>query len=201
MLKIITLKIKFCKMKKLTYVFLFLVFCSMNIYAQNEDEMKKWMAYMTPGKEHEMLAKMVGNWNVATTMWMAPGAPPEKSDGTMVCEMIYGGRYQQAKFNGTAMGMPFEGTSLTAFDNGKKVFINIWMDNMGTGVMYCEGKYDEKTKNIVFEGTMFDPLKGKDIKFKEIMIQKDDNNYVMEMYANDDAGKEFKTLEIIYNRK
>ena len=46
--------------------------------------MKNWQAYMTPGKEHEMLAKSNGKWSSDVTWWQAPGAPPQKSKGTMI---------------------------------------------------------------------------------------------------------------------
>ena len=42
---------------------------------------KNMMEYMTPGDIHTMLAKSNGTWNVETSMYMAPGAPPETSKG------------------------------------------------------------------------------------------------------------------------
>ncbi|HEX6334932.1 MAG TPA: DUF1579 family protein, partial [Flavisolibacter sp.] len=51
--------------------------------------MKNWQAYMTPGKEHKLMASWDGTWEGETTMWMTPGAPPSKSTGTATHRTIY----------------------------------------------------------------------------------------------------------------
>src|SRR5687767_1929741 len=118
---------------------------------------KNWMNYMTPGKEHELLASANGTWTGEVTMWMEPGKEPMKSTMTATSKMILGNRYQQTVNKGNMMGMPFEGISTTGFDNSKKVFFSTFMDNMGTGLMTGEGKWDEATKSITFKGKMVDP--------------------------------------------
>ncbi|MEJ5960800.1 DUF1579 domain-containing protein [Pedobacter immunditicola] len=170
------------------------------VEAQDEAMMKAWEKYMTPGDVHSMIAKSDGIWNADISMWMKPGAPPEKS--TTVCEnkMILGGRYQQSLHKGTVMGKPFEGMSLLAYDNAKKTFISSWIDNMGTGLMYMEGTWDEATKTINFKGTSVDPATGKDMEIREVFKLVDDNNQIMEMYCTMD-GKEMKTMEIKFSRQ
>jgi hypothetical protein len=168
--------------------------------AQSQDDMKAMMAYMTPGEVHQMMAKSVGNWNGALTMWMQPGAPPMNMTAECKNEMILGGRYLQSRNTGSFNGMPFEGIGTTAYDNAKKIFINTWIDNMGTGVMYLEGTWDDPSKSIVFKGKMVDPASGKDIQVKQIVKFIDDDTQLMEMYATQN-GKEFKTMEIKFTRK
>jgi Protein of unknown function (DUF1579) len=51
--------------------------------------------------------------------------------------MILGGRYQQSTTKGSFNNMPFEGISLLGYDNAKKVFMNSWVDNMGTVFCKC----------------------------------------------------------------
>src|SRR5215204_428147 len=84
--------------------------------------MKNWMAYATPGEPHKMLAKSNGTWNGEVTMWMAPDSPAVTSKATMVNKMIMDGRYQVSEAKGNMMGMPFNGMSITGYDNHKKVF-------------------------------------------------------------------------------
>lgn len=163
--------------------------------------MKNWQAYMTPGKEHEMLAKSDGKWSSEVTWWESPGAPAQKSTGTMVNKMVLGGRYQVSNHTGNMMGMPFEGMSTTAFDNAKKVFISTWIDNMGTGLMTAEGPWDEATKSITMKGKAVDPITGKEMDIKEIFKIIDDNTQTMEMYDPAPDGTEYKTMEITYKRK
>src|ERR1041384_6297943 len=126
--------------------------------AMTQEQMKAWMEYSTPGPMQQLLAKYNGEWTEEVTMWMDPAAAPTKSIASCSTQMIMGDRYQESKSRGDFNGMPFEGTSIVGYDNGKKVFVSTWIDNMGTGIMYMEGKYDEKTKTVNFTGNMYDPM-------------------------------------------
>lgn len=191
-------------MKKFLITSLFLTFLWGNSYAQNEgmnsdEQMKIWMDYMTPGSMHEMMAKHVGEWKMVSKMWMEPNSEPVVSEGTVNAEMILGGRYLKMVAKFPMMGMQTEGLSLEAYDNGKKEFINIWIDNMGTGVAISTGKFDDATKSIIYKGKMYDPLAGKDVEFKSVSKMVSDNEMVFEMFGNFD-GKEVKMMEITYTR-
>lgn len=163
--------------------------------------MKNWMAYMTPGDVHKMMASWNGTWNGDITMWQTPGAPAQKSKGTTVNKMMMGGRYQVSNHTGNMMGMPFEGMGTLAYDNDKKIFINTWVDNMGTGIMKMEGPWDEASKTITLKGTGVDPGTGKDMTVKETFKVVDDKTQLMEMFGPGPDGKEFKMMEIKFTRK
>lgn len=163
--------------------------------------MKNWEAYMTPGEAHKMMASWNGTWNGEVTMWMTPDGPPSKSTATAVNRMVMGGRYQQSAVKGNFNGMPFEGMSTLAYDNEKKTYISIWIDNMGTGLMMSQGPWDAASKSITLTGRMIDPGTRKEVEFKQIFKPIDNNYQVMEMYATGPDGKEFKTMEIKYTRK
>ncbi len=188
-------------MKKSLTVLLFLLI-SVALFAQEDQSMqqdestKAWMEFMTPGSQHETLAKGIGDWKVKNTYWFAPGMDPQVSEGTATGKMILGGRYLLTEHKGNIMGMPFEGMSIEAYDNGTGKFVSIWIDNMGTGVAYAEGHYDEETGSIVYEGTMTDPMTKEAAWFKETTKHKDDNTFVMEMYMKGPDGTEFKNMEI-----
>lgn len=188
------------------YILLFLA--ASGVYAQDQkqnsaisqEEMQKlWMEYMTPGWAHKILAEHTGDWKAVMTFWMDPKSEPTKSEGTATAEMILGGRYLQIKFKGTMMGMPYEGLSTDAYDNSKKVFINTWIDNTATGMMYSEGKYDKNTKTITYEGKTFNPMTKAEEKYRETMCYKDKDKMVMEVFSYKD-GKEYKSLIVEYTR-
>ncbi len=162
-------------------------------------KMKAWMDYMTPGEPHKMLAASDGKWKTESTMWMEPGAPPQTSTGTAVNKMIMGGRYQRMSYSGNMMGQPFEGESITAYDNAKKMFVNTWIDNMGTGVMQMEGPWDEATRSMTLKGACKDPVTGKQTTMREVYRIIDDKHHEMEMYSTVD-GKESKTMEMKMTR-
>jgi hypothetical protein len=191
-------------MNKLTFVLLTVALLSFSTAAraQSDSDMKAMMAYSTPGDIHKMMAKSVGTWTCAITMWMAPNTPPMNSTGEMKNEMILGGRYLKGTNTGNFMGQPFEGISTTGYDNIKKIYLNSWIDNMGTGMTNLTGTWDAATNSIIFTGAMLDPTSGKDIAVREVLKFVDDNHQTMEMYANAGAGgQEFKTMEIKFTRK
>lgn len=185
----------------LLFTFLSFFFCNQAALSQEMDAQEKaWMEYMTPGKYHEMMAKSVGEWKTVTKWWMDPSAEPMVSEGTAVNEMIMGGRYLKSTHSGTMMGQPFEGIMIEGYDNTKKEFVSTWIDNMGTGIMFSTGKYDESSQSITFEGSMVDPMTGGDVKYKETVKIIDQNKHMMEMY-DVSKGTEIKMMEIEFTRK
>ena len=114
--------------------------------------MQNWMAYRTPGPMHQALAATNGNWTGETTMWTSPDAAPSTTTLQAHYTMVMGGRYQVATHKGSMMGMEFEGTSTTGYDNAKKKLVNTWIDNSGTGIMYMEGTWDDASKTATYIG-------------------------------------------------
>lgn len=163
--------------------------------------MKAWQAYMTPGDMHKMMATWDGTWAGDLTYWEKPGGPPTKSTATSVNKMILGGRYQETVNTGNMMGMPYEGHGLLAYDNAKKIFENVWEDNMGTGIMKMSGPWDAASKSATLTGKEMDPMSGTEKDMKEIFTVVDDNTQTLAMFGPGPDGKEFKMMEIKYTRK
>lgn len=161
---------------------------------------KAWADYMTPGDMHKWMASADGSWSGEVKMYMSPDAPPTVNPASLTSKMIMGGRYQQQIFKGTMNGMPFDGMSTLAYDNGKKEFVNTWIDNMGTGLMVLKGKMDDASKTMTLEGMMTDPMTGKDCKTKQILKFPDANTQTMEMYGEYE-GKEMKMMEMTMKKK
>lgn len=164
-------------------------------FAQTEAQQKAWEAYMTPGENHKALAKDVGSWKTEMSSFMEPGKPPVKSTGTAEVTLIMGGRYQQSVYRGEMMGMPFEGISVVGYDNSKKAFVNSWIDNMGTGMMYMEGKWDKSGKTVTYTGTCVNPQTGKDMKVRQVITFESEKSQYMEMFMTEN-GKETKSMEL-----
>ena len=168
--------------------------------AQTQEEMKKWMEYMTPSDVHKMMAKSDGEWSEEITMWMDPNAPAQTMHATCFNKMILGGRYQESVHTGEFGGMPFEGRSITGWDNARKIIFSTWIDNMGTGLTYMEGNWNPATQSIEMKGKMTDPMTGAVSDIREVLKFIDDNTQVMEQYGMKD-GKEYKSMEIKLTRK
>ncbi len=189
--------------KKINSFFLLILFVSSFTLAQEasqDEQMKIWMDYMTPGEVHKAMASYVGDWKTDTKMWLTPGSDPITSSGESKSEMLLGGRYMKITNTGDFMGMPFEGISIEGFDNVMKQFTFVWIDNFGTGTMILKGTYDDATKSINYKGTMVDPVKKKEMPIRQVVTLLGPDKLSLEMFSEAD-GKEFKNTEVIYTRK
>ncbi len=189
-------------MKRITFALctILLLTTVRNLNAQGADEMKAYQEFMTPGPMHKWMAKLNGTWEADITSYMNP-VNPDKSKATNVTTTIMNGLYQVGDYTGNMMGMPFQGHSIMGYDNAKKIFVNTWIDNMGSGIIYMTGKYDEATKTLHLKGKQTNPMNGTDVDIREEMKFIDDNNYILVMYGSGTDGKEIKFMEGTFNRK
>lgn len=169
-------------------------------HAQN-DPMKAWQDFMTPGPMHKWLAGQVGTWDGDVSQWLDPSAPPMKAQATDVVTMTMNGLYQVGNFSSTMMGMPMTGQSTLGYDNAKKMFVLSWIDNLGSGIVFMTGTYDEATKTLELKGKQTDPMSGKDTDIRQVNKYIDDNTYIMTMYGVGMDGKEMKFMEGTFKRK
>jgi hypothetical protein len=168
--------------------------------ADQEAMMKKWAEYAAPGANHKVLEKMVGNWTYLNKSWMDPNAPAMESPGKASYQMILGGRYLQQNYSGEFMGMPFEGVGFVGYDNFNKYFVSTWSDNTSTGIMTTTGGTMNDKGDLLFNGTMDDPITGqKNMKFREVVRWTGPDTFVFEMFVNSGA-KEYKMMEITHTR-
>ncbi len=193
-------KNQFMKRIILTICTILLLTTINNVNGQTAEEMKAWQDFMTPGAMHQWLAKFNGTWDVEITSYMDP-ANPSKSTGTAVYTSIMNGLYQVGDMTSTMMGMPFQGHSVSGYDNGKKLFVSTWVDNFGSGIILMTGTYDEATKTLNLKGTQTDPLTGKDSWIREEMKIVNDDTYNLLMYGPGPDGKEMMFMSGVFKRK
>jgi hypothetical protein len=169
--------------------------------AEEKAMMEAWMKYSTPGEVHKKMASLEGTWTTKVREWMAPGAPPQESDGTAEFKMLLGGRYLQQSFQGSMMGQPFNGMGISGYDNAKKTTQSVWVDSAGTGMMTLSGSWDAEGKTLTETGSMDDFMTGKPMQIKGQMHMGDNDHFIYEMWMSGPDGKMFKTLDIGYTRK
>jgi hypothetical protein len=118
-------------------------------------EMEEWTKLGTPGKEHETLAALAGDWTVDGQHFMGTLSQPMK--GTSKMTPIFGKRFVREEFRSEFMGEPFEGTAVFGFDNAERKYVGSWVDSMSTTIATLSGAYDAATKTYAW--TMA-PMKG-----------------------------------------
>ena len=168
---------------------------------KTEEMMKKMEAAGTPGAAHKALEPLVSTWNAVVKMWMAPDAPPTSTKATAKSTWAMNGRFVQQEFNGEFMGKPFRGLSFTGYDNTKKQYNSVWIDDMNTAMHTFERKAEDGGKVITLEGKYDCPITGeKDKASKEVYRIISRDKHIFEMH-DPSKGANSKTMEITYTRK
>ena len=163
--------------------------------------MKKWMEAATPGESHKVLEYFIGEWDYTLSWQMSAKDKPQKATGTTVGKWLLDGRFLKLHANGSSMdGKPYEGYGLLGYDNTKKIYTGIWIDNMSTSMMKSWGYYYPEGKKFVENGSFIDPIFGKQA-FRGVTTIKDKDKYSYEMFITGADGNQFRMMEIIYTRK
>jgi hypothetical protein len=161
-------------------------------------ERQKAMEQMaTPGEMHAWLAKATGSWKATGTCNCAAGTPTS-AGGTAEFRMVMGGRWQEQTFQGSFENRPFTGYGLTGYDNGKKEFVSIWLDNHGTGATMSTGTLSDDQKTLTFKGTM--EMGDTKIPFTQTITVESENKATMRIVGNMD-GTESEFMQLTYERQ
>lgn len=165
--------------------------------------MDAYMKLAQTGPEHQRLADMTGEWSAETKSWLPDGTDCGTGAGTMKCQMVLGGRYMQMNFDGEMNGpggkMPFKGMGFVGYDNAKKKYVNLWMDDMSTGPMITEGTAEGNV--ITCTGESIDPVTGKPAPVKDVATHIDATHHKYELFMTAPDGKMYRCLEIMYTKK
>jgi len=163
-------------------------------------DMAAYMAAATPGEHHATLAKLAGNWNVTSTMWMDPAAPPMESTGTAVKTMLMDGRYLQEEYSSNFMGMPFNGMGITGYDNVTEQFTGVWFDNMSTMVMGFTGSFDAENNAIVCSADYMDAVSKEMTSTRMVTTLVSEDEHLFEYFSPGPDGGEVKSMVMVYKR-
>jgi hypothetical protein len=151
-----------------------------------------------PGEQHAWLQSMAGEWDFEGTFWMAPGAEPMRSTGSVTRTALLGGRVLKELVKSSMMGQPFEGMGFTGYDNVAGHFWGTWFDNMSTSLMTMTGTCTDG--NCTFDGTNTDPMTGEAAPARMVSKHAPDRE-VHEMWGPGPDGQDFKMMELVYTRR
>ena len=166
-----------------------------------EEMAKKMEVAAKPGAEHKALDALVGDWNTEVKLWNDPKSAPTVTKGTAKGSWVLNGRFVQEDFQGEFMGKPFKGLAFIGYDNTKKKFNNVWMDDLHTAMFTSEGNADAGNKVITVQGAYDCPITGeKNKRMKQVIRIVSNDKHVYEMYDLS-QGQDVKTMEITYTRK
>lgn len=165
-----------------------------------DDEIRAYIKSSEPGPEHAKLKMRVGSWKVSGTFYMAPGAPPMKSEARSNIRPMMGGRFFRENYTGEFMGHKFTGFGMYGYDKGLKKYVSTWMDSMSTGLMRSEGTADESGNVISYTGEHFDTMRKQIVKTKYVLTLTSRKTHTAAMYELSADGSERKIMELVYTR-
>lgn len=165
------------------------------------DAMAQAMAkYATPGPQHKLLSKLVGNWSVTGKMWMEPGKPPIVTSSKAKIKNM-GDLWIVEEVTGDFMGKPFLGHGVQGFDIAKQKYVGTWVDNFGSYIMVAEGTADAAGKVITTLSSDVDPATGKSSTTKSVTTIDSDTKHTIAMYKTGPDGKDVELMELVYTKK
>jgi len=144
---------------------------------------------LQPGKEHEFLKEVVGEWDVTFDGNMK---------GKSVYKMTHNNLWLESKVE---MDMPqgkFTGQGLDSYDPVKKKYVGIWVDSMSASPLIMEGDWDPATKTITMAGKGPDP-EGKIVDYKMSTEYKDKDTHFFKMWMGNLQGDPM--MSATYKRK
>ncbi len=145
------------------------------------------------------LAKLSGEWHYKLAYWVVPGVEPKWTKGVFRNDMTLDGRFLSLSFVGEldvgGNDAMVKGQGLNGYDNVKKAFTSVWVDNLTTSQMKGAAKYDPKTKAINETGSFTNPLKGSESRFRSELQFIGDDDYKRTIFTVNKSGKETKLME------
>lgn len=165
-----------------------------------EEDMAMMMQAGAPGPQHELLASLVGTYDVDMTMYMGPGAPPEPMPSTSTMVMAMDGRQLVESFRSDFGGAPFTGRLMMGFDNTTQQWWSVWTDNFSTGYALSHGEYTGDD-TITLCGTMRDHKTpdGRPTKVQMTDLSGDQHHFTM--WDTGPDGELYVVMDGIYKRR
>jgi hypothetical protein len=184
------------------------VFIIIPTFAQSKKDSSA-LDYSHPGKYHQMLAELAGEWTFQGRKFSGNPNPDSNKvtmefSGSFVRKPFADGRFFFVELTGGKLQLPIrdgkmkEGNvqdmEIEGYDNVKRKFAFTFINNhIGSFIIYAEGSYDSPTKTISYEYEV-EPAPGQKIKFRKLLIFRDNDHYKVEYYAERN-GKMVKTNE------
>jgi hypothetical protein len=166
-----------------------------------EAQAETFARYAMPGPEHKVLDRMAGHWDTLTRYWPGPDADPIEAKGTSHRKWILEGRFLMEELEGGNLVLPFRGLALYGYDTFEQKHTSAWVDTMNTSILTNLGTYDRTNDVVNFSGQYKDPWTGARKKERGVTRFVSKDKHVLEIFATEPDGKEFRMLEITYTRQ
>lgn len=145
----------------------------------------------SPGKEHEELKAMEGEWEAV--MKMTDGT---EMKGSSEFKMTCGGMWLESNFKADLGGIAFHGRGLDGYDSTRKLYTSVWVDSMSGSPMTLTGTKEGKVTTMTGEG----PGPAGTTKYKTVSTQDSADKMTFKMSMGE-GKEEMEMMTVTYTRK
>src|SRR5258708_27998131 len=135
----------------------------------------------------QVLEDDVGLWQAAVEVRPAPGAPVQKSEGTMRSRMC--GPWLVSDFKNETSG--FEGHGVYGWDSVERTYVGTWVDPMRRGLVVLRGEWDASAHTMTFVGEMSRP-DGSRMRWREVTERPEGGVRLFRSFVPGPDGGEFE---------
>jgi hypothetical protein len=165
--------------------------------------------FTTPGKEHEVLARFLGEWEADAAITMGGQRQPF-GKGTMRFEWLMDGRWLKGEMRGSMQGTFSEllgrkdthQVLLMGYDRFKQSYVVTQVQNLDTAMIRSEGDLTPKGDALITYGTLDEYLTGEHDKMVRYVWRfRSEDEIVQEVHDLPIGEVGTQVLEVVYTRK
>ena len=154
-----------------------------------------------PGPMHQHLDGLLGEWTLHGKWRESPDGPWEEFEARARREWVLGDRFVKETVESDLDGAPFEATSYLGYDNVRKEYVMVWLENASTGLQLSTGQIDERGRTLTFEGSNSNAATGRrNAWHRSVVSLSEPDRTLYAGFARDESGQEFQNLEMIADR-
>jgi hypothetical protein len=153
-----------------------------------------------PGEGQQLLARMVGEWNVQKTFHPRGGGDPSLTTGTCTQTLIHDGRFLQSEFRFGTGKDASTGTGMIGFDAANQRFTSFWVDSRSTrvSVRQSAAPFDGARVELVSR-TLGEEQNARQSR-TETQIDADGQRIVHRQFGRGTDGEERLVMELVMQR-
>ena len=171
---------------------------SMNLSMDSDDDLRH--AFKQAGGQNEFLRKLKplrGKYVQDLKWWRSADAESVALQGRTETKWFMDSRFVKQKFKSKWLGMTFEATLILGYDGIAQHYTSVWMDTLGSRMIFSTGKLDESGETITLIGEYTDALTREPVTVRTVMqVPSKKENTKIEMFRKGADGKEYKCLEV-----
>ena len=157
------------------------------------------MKYRSPGPEHELLQRFIGDWTTSTRLPMFPDGEP--TEGRTSFRWLMDGRFLISEGDTSMMGMPFQEAMLLGYDRFKMSYVATFLSSMDTAIRHAEGDLTRDGKTLIVYGTLDEYLTGEHDKMVKYVFRfRSDDEMVLEVHDLPIGETNTMVVEVTFTR-